>query len=111
MFVAQRRREAAVAMSQAQSARVKGETVAAIQSAYESDFLGLEAYLVESAVAVGDHLLQSVVVRWELASTAVSQLSGLPDGFVLAVQRIRDALGSSLSEADASRLRESLIVV
>jgi hypothetical protein len=52
-----------------------------------------------------------VVVRWELASTAVSQLSGLPDGFVLAVQRIRDALGSSLSEADASRLRESLIVV
>ena len=107
-FVVQRRREAAAAMAVAQSERVRGETVSAVQSAYESDFLGLEAYLVESSVAVGDLSLQSVIVRWELASTAVGQLAGLPDGFVPAVQRIREVLGSCLADADAVRLRDSL---
>jgi hypothetical protein len=110
-FVARRRQEAAIAMAHAQEERVRGNTVGAIQGAYESDFLGLEAYLVESAMAVGDLSLQSVVVRWELASSAVSQLAGLPDGFSAAVNRIRDTLGSGLAEADAARLRESLIPV
>ena len=110
-FVLQRRREAEAAMELAQGERVRGETVAAVQHAYESDFLGLEAYLVESSVAVGDVSLQSVIVRWELASTAVSQLAGLPEGFVPAVQRIREVLGSCLAEADANRLRQSLIQV
>jgi hypothetical protein len=110
-FVEQRRHEAAEAMAQAQALRVRGDTVAAIQLAFDSDFLALEAYLVASAIAAGDVRLQSVVVRWELAYSSVTELAGLPEGFVAAVNRIRDALGACLAEADADRLRTSLVPV
>jgi hypothetical protein len=110
-FVDQRRREAFDAMAQAQASRVRGDTVGAIQLAYDSDFLALEAYLVESALAAGDDLLLSVTVRWELATASVGQLAGLPDGFVAAVHRVRDVLGAPLSEADADRLRASMAPV
>lgn len=107
-FVEHRRREAFEAMTQAQAMRVRGDTMGAIQSAYDSDFLDLEAYLVESALAAGDVLLLSVTVRWELATASVAQLTGLPEGFVAAVTRVREVLGDPLAEADAGRLRASL---
>lgn len=110
-FVDRRRREAAEAMTEAQALRVRGDAVGAIQQAYDSDFLALEAYLVESALAAGDPYLLSVVVRWELCAASVAQLPGLPEGFVSAVSRIRDALGTPLAEADAGRLRASLVPV
>ncbi len=65
-FVAARRAAAAATMLEAQARRVKGSIPEAIQSAYESDFLALEAYLVESAVAAGDTQILTVTCRWEL---------------------------------------------
>ena len=108
-FIAHRRAEAAEAMGRAQALRIKGESVAAIEAAYDSDFRALEAYLVESAVAAGDGHLLTVTVRWELAACAVAALPGLPDGFLAAVGRIRDAIATGLGDADGSRLRDALI--
>jgi hypothetical protein len=110
-FVDKRRGEAVAAMGEAQAMRVRGETVAAIQTAYGADFLSLEAYLVESALAAGDPALLSVVIRWELAAASVSQVPGLPEGFVAAVARIREALAAGLSESDASRLAATFVPV
>jgi hypothetical protein len=107
-FVVQRRQEAAETMATAQALRIKGESVPAIQAAYDSDLSALEAYLVESADAVGDHHLLSVISRWELAIHALSTLPGLPEGFLAAVGRIRDAVAGSLGDADGTRLRRSL---
>jgi len=110
-FVAHRRSEAIAQMQTAQELRVKGETAAAVQAAYESDFLSLEAYLVESAVAAGDAALQTVTIRWELATAAIQHLPGLPAGFLPGVARIRQAMCSGLSDADAVRLMASLPAV
>ena len=110
-FVEKRRTEAASALGEAQTLRVKGDSVGAIQAAYDADLLALEAYLVESADAVGDEHLLTVTIRWELATNAVSTLPGLPEGFVAAVNRIRDALATGLGDADGQRLRAALPAV
>ena len=107
-FVAQRRQEAAESMATAQALRIKGEAVPAIQAAYDSDLSSLEAYLVESALAVGDDRLLSVITRWELAIHSLSTLPGLPEGFLAAVSRIRETLAASLGDADGARLRQIL---
>lgn len=107
-FILQHRAQAAEAMAQAQALRIRGESVAAIQAAYDSDFHSLEAYLVESALATGDTHLLTVLIRWELASHAVAALPGLPDGFQAAVHRIREAITSGLGDADGARLRNAL---
>lgn len=107
-YAAARRAEASTVLSQAQTLRVKGDSVGAIQTAYESDLLALEAYLTESATALGDDFLMTVTIRWELATHAVASLPGLPDGFVAAVTRIRDALVAGLGDADGQRLRAEL---
>jgi hypothetical protein len=107
-FVARRRKEAVDEMLEAQARRIRGEIDAAVQAAYESDFTSLEAYLVESAMAVEDHSLFTVVVRWELATHAMTELPGLPDDFSGAVAAIRTAMATSLGEADGARLLASL---
>lgn len=107
-FVTLRRHAAVEQMALAQSLRVRSQLPEAVQAAYEADFLGLEAYLVESAVAAGDAVLLSVVARWELASASVAALPGLPSGFLPAVHRIRRAMGAALPEAEAVRLLASL---
>jgi hypothetical protein len=107
-FVDKRRAAAAAAMLQAHEARVRGDVDSAIQFAYESDFLCLEAYLVESAAATADVTLQTVTVRWDIAVQAVTEITGLPQDFVLAVGIIRDVLATALGDADGSRLRGRL---
>lgn len=107
-FAAMRRTEARTAMLEAQTCRVRGETPAAIQLAYESDFKALEAYLVDSAVAVGDDDLFTVTMRWDLAVRSVTGLHGLPDDFSAAVMTIRGVLSAGLGEADGARLVEAL---
>lgn len=107
-FVLARRRAAEQAMADAQALRVRGDASGALQIAYDADFLAFEAYLVESAVAAGDSVLQTVTVRWELASAAIAALPGLPEAFVAGVEHIRIALCSGLADADASRLIASL---
>ena len=110
-FADMRRREAAASMLVAQTHRVRGETSMAIQLAYEADFKGLEAYLVDSAIAVGDDDLLTVTMRWDLAVQAVTELAGLPDDFSAAVTAIRGVLLAGLGEADGGRLHESLVLV
>lgn len=110
-FAAMRRSEAGAAMLLAQTHRVRGDTPAAIQLAYEADFKGLEAYLVDSAAAVGDSDLLTVTMRWDLAVQAMSELPGLPDDFSTAVAAIRGVLAAGLGEADGSRLVKSLAPV
>jgi hypothetical protein len=110
-FLAKRRDEAAQAMNEAQALRIKGDTEGAIGRAYESDFLAMEAYFVESAIAAGDSMLVSVTIRWVLATDAMSHLASLPDGFVTAVASIRRALSAGLSDADAARLGRALLPV
>ncbi len=106
-YVAGRRAAAAASMLQAQSARVRGATSDAITAAYDSDFCSLEAYLAESALAVGDIWLLTAISRWELATHEVSELMRLPDGFVDAVALVRRAMTTALGDADGARLAES----
>lgn len=108
-FVHHRRREAAAAMLEAQTHRVRGETSEAIQAAYQGDFAGLDAYLVDSAVAVGDDSLLTVTIRWDLAVEAVSELPGLPEDFSKAIAVIRGTVAAAIGEADGRRLVESLV--
>lgn len=106
-LVHERRRQAQEAFLRAQAQRMQGDAAAAIRSAYEGDSRSLEAYLVESAQAAGDVHLLTVSSRWDLASAAVAELSGLPDGFVPAVEAIRRAVVTGLGEPDGGRLADS----
>lgn len=107
-FVAARRAAADAAMGRAQALRVRGEGLAALKEAYDADFLALEGYLVESAVAAGDVALLTVVIRWELATAAIAAMGGMPEVFVAGVGSIRRALASALVDADAQRMLAAL---
>ena len=110
-FIEHRRREAAAFMLEAQSRRVHGDMAGAIQAGYDSDFRSLDAYLIESAIAVGDTALLTVISRWELATRAVAALAGLPPDFLAAVEVVRETLGAALGEADGARLRRTFAPV
>lgn len=110
-FVDHRRKEAAAAMLEAQARRVHGDTEGAIQAGYESDFHSLDAYLVESALAVGDAALMTVVTRWELATHAVAAIVALPRDFVAAMGVVRQAMADALGEADGARLRRTFVAL
>jgi len=108
-FVVARMAQARAAMEAAQHHRIAGSTPEAIQSSYESDLAVLEAYLVESAIAVGDPLLLTVRIRWELAARAISEIPGLPSAPVAAAERIRHSVGQALGPADGERLAHVLL--
>ena len=110
-FVSARRAGADTCMTEAQARRIRGAISEAIGSAFESDFLALEAYLVESAIAAGDVRLLTVTIRWDLAAHAVSQMAGLPDHFADAVAAIREAMVGGLGDADGARLLSTLTAV
>ena len=107
-FVSRRRREAAEAMVTAHAHHLRGDDAAAITAAYDSDFRSLEAYCVESAMAVGDEQLLSVEIRWELVVQAMAEVAGLPEEFSSAVAVVRAAMSRALGEPDASRLLASM---
>lgn len=107
-FVSRRRREAAETMVSAHTHHLHGDDAAAIATAYDSDFRSLEAYCVESAVAVGDEQLLTVEVRWELAVHAMAEVAGLPEQFASAVAVVRAVMSRALGEPDASRLVASM---
>lgn len=109
VFSASRRARARAAMDAAQHHRIGGRTAAGIESAYESDLAVLDGALVDSAVAVGDPLLLSVTIRWELASTAISVIPALPGSVVAAAQRIRRAIVEALGPADGARVAAAFL--
>lgn len=106
-FVADRRDRARTVMAEAHAARVRGETAAAIRLAYDSDFLTVEAYLAESALASGDVWLLTAVPRWALVAAGVAALPGLPDTFTDAVDVVRAAMVAALGGADGGRLADA----
>jgi hypothetical protein len=130
-FVARRRLDAAARMEQARrisegmvaagpgadsslapadSAPDGSATVsAAIAAAYEADMLTLDAYLVESAVAIGDDLLFTVQLRWDYAAAAVTRLAGVPADLGEAVALVRRTLARSLGAGDGARLERTWI--
>jgi hypothetical protein len=109
VFVAQRRSDAQGRMRDALADRVRGDTSGAISAAYEADMLTLEAYLVESALAIGDLHMLTVQVRWDLAVAALTRLAGVPDDFGQAVSVVRQTLVASVGSGDGARLARTWI--
>ncbi len=107
-FAEAKRLEALEHMEIAQALRVQADVNGAIREAYASDLASAEAYLVESAAATGDTLLVSVIARWALISSAISQMAALPADFTLAVAAVRMTILGALNDADAQRLRTQL---
>lgn len=110
-YIEDRRLRSRERLLAAQELRVRGDVHAAITAAFEADFLALEAYLVESAVAASDTALATVASRYALASEAVADIPALPNDFARAVTAIRTALTTSLGEADGRRLKQALITL
>lgn len=108
-FIAQRRSAAQARMNDALVHRVRGDINGAISSAYEADMLTLEAYLVESALAIGDVQMLTVQVRWDLAVAALTRLAGVPDDFGQAVSVVRQTLIASVGSGDGARLARTWI--
>ncbi len=109
IFIAQRRADAEERMRDALADRVRGDINGAISAAYEADMLTLEAYLVESALAIGDTALLTVQVRWDLAVAALTRLAGVPDDFGQAVSLVRQTLVASVGSGDGARLARTWI--
>ncbi len=86
-----------------------GTVTAAIAAAYEADMLTLDAYLVESALAIGDDLLFTVQLRWDYAAAAVTRLAGVPADLSAAVALVRRTLARSLGAGDGARLERTWI--
>lgn len=108
-FIAQRRSDAQSRMRDALADRVRGDINGAIAAAYEADMLTLEAYLVESALAIGDTQMLTVQVRWDLAVAALTRLAGVPDDFGKAVSVVRQTLVASVGSGDGARLARTWI--
>ena len=108
-FISQRRMDAQSRMRDALADRVRGDINGAISAAYEADMLTLEAYLVESALAIGDTSLLTVQVRWDLAVAALTRLAGVPDDFGQAVSVVRQTLVASVGSGDGARLARTWI--
>jgi hypothetical protein len=108
-FIAQRRIDAQTRMRDALADRVRGDINGAIAAAYEADMLTLEAYLVESALAIGDTRMLTVQVRWDLAVAALTRLAGVPDDFSKAVSVVRQTLVASVGSGDGARLARTWI--
>lgn len=109
IFIAQRRADAQVRMRDALADRVRGDINGAISAAYEADMLTLEAYLIESALAIGDTSLLTVQVRWDLAVAALTRLAGVPDDFGQAISIVRQTLVASVGSGDGARLARTWI--
>jgi hypothetical protein len=104
-FVVARRAAAHTRMEQAVATSAgRSEAIAA---AYEADMLTLEAYLVESAVLVGDECLLTVQLRWDFATTAVTRLASVPDDVIAATSLVRHTLVRSLGSGDGRRLERT----
>ncbi|MDD2857399.1 MAG: hypothetical protein PHU75_01870 [Candidatus Nanopelagicales bacterium] len=107
-FAAARHHESDALMVSALSVGARGESRLAIEQAYASDFRALEAYLVDSALAVGDRALLTVELRWELVRCAMADVPGLPAELLPAVAVIREAMCAGLGEPDCVRLLAGL---
>ena len=108
-FIAYRRRESDASMTVARAQLDDGHPAEAIQAAYASDLGILEAYLVESSIAVGDRCMLTTAVRWELVSAAISSLPALPGDPQEAIVAIRGAMAEALGEPEATRLSSQLL--
>lgn len=107
-FLRMRRADAAARIAHAKQS---GDIAAAISAAYEADMLTLDAYLVESALAIGDTMLFTVQLRWDYATASVTRLAGVPADLREAVALVRRTLARSLGAADGARLERTWIPI
>lgn len=107
-FVDGRRRDAQASMDQARELQRSGQVEEAVRRAYDADAWCLSAYLVESAMAVGDEALFTVTSRWELVNAGLEALTELPSDFDAAVGMLRETTMHVLGEADGHRWRATL---
>lgn len=110
-FIVSARADALSLSNDARDLRLRGDTRAAIATAYRADMRSLDAYLVESALAIGDTSLLTVLTRRELAVAALARLGSVPDDFKAAVSQVRQTLMLSLGWADGERLARTLIPI
>ncbi len=108
-FVERRRADAAAAMVDARTHLDDGDLEGAIRWAYDSDSWTLSAYLVESAMAVGDESLFTVTTRWEVVNAAVEAIASLPADFSAAITVLRTTVHQALGDSDGTRLRDTLV--
>lgn len=107
-FVASRYAEARAAAVASQTAAASGDINGAIEQAYNSDMLAFEAYLVQTAVAVGDTGLLTVPLRLDIAGAYIAELPGLPYDLGDAVTAIRGALARAIGPAESKRFDTAL---
>lgn len=107
-FIRQHRADAAARMA---FSRQSADLAAAISAAYEADMLTLDAYLVESALRIGDTMLFTVQLRWDYAAAAVTRLAGVPADLREAAVLVRRTLARSLGAADGARLERTWIPI
>ncbi len=110
-FIIDARAHALALSNEARDFRLRGDTRAAISSAYRADMNSLDAYLVESALAVGDVAMLTMLTRRELAIAALGRLGAVPDDVKAAVSQVRQTLMLSLGWADGERLARTLIPI
>lgn len=110
-LIALRNDSAAESMAVAASFHHKGRHADAISNAYKADMAIYEAYLLEAAVAVGDDVLMTVDLRWELACMQITSLPSLPSGYVEATTLIRDKLKGTVSPTEADTLDERFLAI
>jgi hypothetical protein len=107
-YIQHRKDVAHHAMGEARTLNEAGNIDAAIAQAYQADLAAFEAYLVESAVAVGDQDLMTVGLRWDIAAESIAQMPGLPRDLEGATEAIRTVLAKSVGPVEAERIQQAL---
>jgi hypothetical protein len=105
-YAVEKHEEAVTNMGYAWDSLQSGAETDAIAWAYQADLASFERYLVEAAIAVGDHYLTTVNVRWNLASEMIGQLDGLPGDLNGSTFVIRELLKDAVGVVDGSRLND-----
>ena len=77
----------------------------ALAQARQADMASFEAYLIEAATAVGDDYLATVDLRWDIAASAVENLSDVPAALPQAVSQLREVLLGTVGPAEEDALR------
>lgn len=103
VFVYVRRTEAEGLLDRSAIFHDGGDVNSALNDLYDAHMLFLEAYLVESALAVGDTGLLTVQLRWDLVAESIKALAELPASFEEAAIAIERTIAESLGPLDAAR--------
>lgn len=77
----------------------------ALAQARLADMASFEAYLLEAATVVGDGSLATVDLRWDIATSAIENITDVPAGLQDAVTQLREVLLRAVGPAEGDALR------